>query len=30
MGLGKNQMILLPERIPVSTVGECTNKRLHA
>lgn len=27
MGLGKNQMILHPERIPISFIGECTNKR---
>lgn len=26
MGLGKNGMILLDERIPFSSIGECTKK----
>lgn len=26
MGLEKNQMILHPERIPISSIGEYTNK----
>lgn len=30
MGLGKNDMILLPERIPILSIGECTNLSPHA
>lgn len=30
MGLEKNEMILHPEHIPISSIGKCTNKRPHA